>query len=202
MNNDKVGPGEYDASLKPVTRGPTKWVKSEQQPLAKGRVADPGPGHYKPAIQSLNPVYKNNKSSAFASKVPRTSSSAFARNRVKVMPQKEAAEATSGRYKAIANAAISPKGVAQDIEDSDDEDHVPGPGHYYDPNKQTNFKPTQKPQRLQFFGSTVERFTENLKNRQSDEVGPGYYAVTGSNFTAKSIKPQSRHSREIGFSSG
>ena len=30
---------------------------------------------------------------------------------------------------------MSPKGVAQDVEDSDDEDAVPGPGAYYDPNK-------------------------------------------------------------------
>ena len=133
---------------KRVTRGPTKWVKSVAPANIKPRLTDPGPGHYKPQVTALNPVYKNNKSSAFASRVPRTSTSAFARNRVKVVSKKDAPE---GKYKEIAKAAMSPNkpnGVIGDIEDSEDEDVVPGPGHYYDPGKHTNFKATQKPHRL------------------------------------------------------
>jgi hypothetical protein len=101
----------------------------------------------------VNPVYKNNKSSVFASSVPRSSSSAYVKNRMKVVPK-----TTSGKYKAIAQAAASPKGV-HDILESDDDDTGPGPGAYYN-GQQSNFKPETKPQRLQFFGSTVERFTD------------------------------------------
>ena len=75
--DDHVGPGEYDVSMKKSTKGQTKWVKSELAEkvigiMEKRRVNVPGPGHYKPPLSSVNPVYKNNKSSVFASGVPRT----------------------------------------------------------------------------------------------------------------------------------
>lgn len=36
-----------------------------------------------------------------------------------------------------------------------------GPGQYYDPVKQSDFKAANKPEYLQFFGSTQERFKQN-----------------------------------------
>ena len=85
--------------------------------------------------------------------------------------------------------------------ESDDEDTVPGPGAY-NAAQRSDFKPETKPQRLQFFGSTVERFTESNKFKQNDEVGPGSYPQPTSAFTAKSIKPGARTRKPISFQSG
>lgn len=64
------------------------------------------------------------------------------------------------KYKAIKQAAMSPTASAmKDVLESDDDEVGPGPGAYYHPS-QSSFKPETKPQRLQFFGSTVERFTD------------------------------------------
>jgi hypothetical protein len=38
---------------------------------------------------------------------------------------------------------------------------MPGPGAYYNPKQASSFKTGKIPERLQFFGSTVERFTDN-----------------------------------------
>jgi hypothetical protein len=45
-------------------------------------------------------------------------------------------------------------------EDDDDDGTTPGPGQYWNPKASTTFKPKHVPERLQFFGSTVERFSE------------------------------------------
>tara|TARA_B110000305_G_C19414841_1_gene627410 strand:+ start:1268 stop:1456 length:189 start_codon:yes stop_codon:yes gene_type:complete len=50
----------------------------------------------------------------------------------------------------------------------EEEDQQPGPGSYYNPAAQTSFKTGKKPERLQFFGSTVERFNGN-KNKKADK---------------------------------
>ena len=83
----------------------------------------------------------------------------------------------------------------QDILESDDEDTGPGPGAYYN-GQQTNFKNETKPQRLQFFGSTVERFTDQSKYKVNEEVGPGSYAITGSTFSSKRVVPTAVKGRE------
>jgi hypothetical protein len=49
------------------------------------------------------------------------------------------------------------KGFQDVIESDSDSDVVPGPGHY--PQTST-FKVENKPERLQYFGSTVERFVD------------------------------------------
>ena len=48
-----------------------------------------------------------------------------------------------------------------DIFEDEDDEAMPGPGAYYNPKQQTSFKTGKIPERLQFFGSTVERFNEN-----------------------------------------
>lgn len=49
---------------------------------------------------------------------------------------------------------------------------TPGPGAYFNPTTATTFKPKKVPERLQFFGSTVERFNRNVKPGES-VPGPG-----------------------------
>lgn len=64
-----------------------------------------------------------------------------------------------------------------DVIDDDEEVEAPGPGAYYNPSAMTSFKTNKKPERLQFFGSTVERFNpakNTMKNPMSN-VGPGSY---------------------------
>jgi hypothetical protein len=58
------------------------------------------------------------------------------------------------------------------LESDSDSDAVPGPGHY---TQASTFKVDHKPERLQYFGSTVDRFTEGVKKKQNQTLGPGYY---------------------------
>lgn len=67
-------------------------------------------------------------------------------------------------------------GTNEDIyEDDDDDGAVPGPGAYWNPQTCSTFKVKSVPERLQFFGSTVERF--NNKNpgisASANVLGPG-----------------------------
>jgi len=97
VKDDKVGPGHYEIGVKKVTRGPTKWMKSDHQAkMAKLSQNAPGPGHYQQPISAINPIYKNNKSSVFASAVPRNAASANGRSRVKVVPANKKAVASTG----------------------------------------------------------------------------------------------------------
>lgn len=77
----------------------------------------------------------------------------------------------------------------QDLyDDEDDEDYAPGPGSYYNPHASTTFKVRQVPERLQFFGSTVERFTgkqQALVVPSSTSLGPGAYNVTSTTTNKK-----------------
>ena len=58
--------------------------------------------------------------------------------------------------------------------DEEDDGVTPGPGSYLNPQNSTTFKVRQVPERLQFFGSTVERF--NRHTRQTETIpGPGTY---------------------------
>ena len=63
----------------------------------------------------------------------------------------------------------------------DEEVEPPGPGAYYNPSTMTSFKTGKRPERLQFFGSTVDRFNpakSTMKNPLNN-VGPGSYQVGG-----------------------
>ena len=75
QGTEKVGPGEYDLSLRGTTKGVTKWHKNSSNPVLEKKkqkeVIKPGPGHYQQPVNSVNPIYKNNRSSVFASQVVR-----------------------------------------------------------------------------------------------------------------------------------
>ena len=94
---------------------------------------------------------------------------------------KQSQQQQPGKYKAIAEAAQNPhkQGINNDVLESDDDDVAPGPGAYFDSMKHTNFKNETKPHRLQFFGSTVERFTDQKGKKGNEEIGPGTYQVAG-----------------------
>lgn len=65
-----------------------------------------------------------------------------------------------------------------DIFEDDEDDIMPGPGAYYNPKQQSSFKTGKIPERLQFFGSTVERFNEGKPGTtEPATVGPGSYSV-------------------------
>lgn len=51
-----------------------------------------------------------------------------------------------------------------------------GPGMYYDPLNTTCFKYQKRPEYLQFFGSTQDRFKQmNVSDPGLNEIGPGTY---------------------------
>jgi len=79
--------------------------------------------------------------------------------------------------------------AALDVYEGDEnEDASPGPGQYYDPDKATCFRKAQKEERLQFFGSTVERFAEKAKPVEA-EVGPCSYNVANRLEKKKLVNP-------------
>ena len=73
-------------------------------------------------------------------------------------------------------------------EGDENEDTSPGPGEYYNPERSTCFKRSQKEERLQFFGSTVERFAEKAKPTEG-EVGPCSYNVANRLERKKLVNP-------------
>lgn len=78
--------------------------------------------------------------------------------------------------------------VDEDLyEDEDDEGMTPGPGAYFNPQQSTTFKVKPVPERMQFFGSTVERFNQNLIKKGNLTVGPGTYTVSTS--ASQKVRP-------------
>lgn len=66
-----------------------------------------------------------------------------------------------------------------DIFEDDDDDVQPGPGSYYNPHIMSSFKNSKVPERLQFFGSTVDRFGNTKPSTaDSSNLGPGSYTVS------------------------
>ena len=65
-----------------------------------------------------------------------------------------------------------------DIFEDDDLYDNPGPGAYYNADKNTCFKTSKIPEKLQYFGSKVERFDVYAKDAEKNpmnNVGPGSY---------------------------
>ena len=67
-----------------------------------------------------------------------------------------------------------------DIFEDDDDETMPGPGQYYNPNTMSSFNVNKIPERLQFFGSTVDRFGNVKPSTAADssKIGPGSYTVS------------------------
>lgn len=144
-NNNRVGPGDYDVNLTSKAKSVAKWqqgvaVEPRFAKIKKDKEgARPGPGHYQPQKDPMNPVYKNNRTSVFASKVTRESRGMKGKV-LSTQPVK------NQRYASIAKAASSHR-IGPDILESDDDDETPGPGAHWNPNM-SSFKKVEKPQRL------------------------------------------------------
>ena len=138
IGKETVGPGDYDQNMKATSKGVTKWHQNTHNPILEKKkekeIQKPGPGHYQPAIQTVNPVYKNNRSSVFASKVDRDQ-----KNKLRVMSGNKNAKKQAGKYAEIAQAASLHKGI-QDVLESDEDDETPGPGAHWNPGM-SSFKP-------------------------------------------------------------
>ena len=111
MGEEKVGPGEYEINGKATSKGVTKWHKDSSNPVLEKKkakdVVKPGPGHYQPPIDPLNPIYKNNRSSVFASGVARDR-----QDKRRVMSgSKNAQKKVTGKYGEIAKAANTNRGA-------------------------------------------------------------------------------------------
>ena len=80
----------------------------------------------------------------------------------------------------------------QDIlDDESDDGTTPGPGAYYNP-KQSTFQVATKPERLQFFGSTVNRFQEQTSaaiGKGNENLGPGSYLDLEKDSKSGPVKP-------------
>lgn len=55
-----------------------------------------------------------------------------------------------------------------DIFEDDDDEEPPGPGSYYNPKTMSSFNIRKVPERLQFFGSTVDRFVQSKATTAAD----------------------------------
>lgn len=84
--------------------------------------------------------------------------------------------AKGGQYPSTHGVPYPTNGIQDVLESDTDSDEGPGPGAYYKPQQSTSFNPGARPERLQFFGSTVERFVDNSQKMKAGvEIGPGYY---------------------------
>ena len=116
--------------------------------------------------------------------------------------------ARGGQYPSTRGVPIpyAPKGIQDVIESDSDSDLAPGPGEYYKAS-QSAFNQHAQPERLQFFGSTVERFVDPaIKTKGvSTEIGPGYYeqkpGVAKNGFGVSGTKV-SRAGQHVGFNTG
>ncbi len=162
-----MGPGAYNTieQLGGKKKG-LQWVKGTTQNKKKAEGAPPGvapgPGHYNSHKTDIFPIYKYKQSSVFMSKVERQTGQ---------KPPKP-----KGKPPAKAPAQIMEEDDYYD-EDDDENPIVPGPGHYYNPKLSTTFKQQNVPKSMQFFGSSVERFTDNPVKETHQTLGPGSYSV-------------------------
>ena len=130
-----------------------------------------GPGYYDPERAEVEPIYKYNQNSVFASSVGRNKTS---HSRVKKVIRGKSRPITAAnqlsKYNLRQNLSHAVL-ISDSSSESEDADVTPGPGYYQ--SGDTNFKPKDVPQNYQFFGSGVERF--EISRSHDRELGPGAY---------------------------
>ena len=90
------------------------------------------------------------------------------------MKQQSKQGTTTNKYNQM--EPTTQEGDDDDYYEEEDDGMTPGPGAYFNTRITTTFKVTKVPERLQFFGSTVERFNRNTKTLET-APGPGAYTV-------------------------
>lgn len=146
---DTIGPGQYDV---PTAFGAKKqakgvdWQRSKSKrdlQTIKKKEEVVGPGQYNIDKINIFPIYKFQNSSVFSSKVPRMFNN----------PSKQKV-----KYKRRASlSAPKPPNAFDQANESDDEG-IPGPGFYHNPSVVSDFSKEPYTGKMQYFGSTVERF--------------------------------------------
>lgn len=188
---DKVGPGDYEVLnakniVHKTVTGVVTWKKPPLRPepgsneKEKHKTEDmPGPGQYN--LEANRP--QKQLSSMFVSKVPRSTSSVANRRAQSRQMSRGGAQSqkpgTQGGRRALQPA--SQTGQDLDIFEDDDDEGAPGPGAYYNPKSMSSFQVNKKPEKLQFFGSTVDRFAPSKPTSASEmhtNIGPGSYQVS------------------------
>ena len=147
---DSVGPGHYNAkALNEIWRTKGRaWDRSQR----KNMLAEPtstskalGPGAYTPSVSPFNGRMR--PSAVFQSGT----------KRVSYIP-------SFGKQQTLPDESLSEEST---------EDAVPGPGTYCGPDALSSFRLHSVPDKLQFFGSRVNRF--RLKLPGNPAIGPGTY---------------------------
>lgn len=206
---DRVGPGDYDvatseAILRKQVLGVTTWRKPEEPPELIKSIQDlkrkaPGPGDYQ-QIQIANDIKASGRgTSSFKSNVQRAQTAGtLSRLQLRQLRQHEVGRRSlksfhkAGMNRAASQMSLHPKEKPDceldSYEGDENEDTTPGPGQYYNPGRSTCFKKEPTSEKLQFFGSTVERFADGTKAKVG-EVGPCSYDISHKGGVRKLARP-------------
>lgn len=159
---------------------------------SKGK--QPGPGSYVAPIQ--NTKLDSKPHAAFVSAVTRDKEGSPI-NRSPAKKLRLGSKMNQTYQQTISQA------VQDIIDDDSDDGTTPGPGAYYNP-KQSTFQIKSKPERLQFFGSTVNRFqNQQVTASENRNLGPGSYLDLNKDSRSILSKPPSHPLRKtVGFNTG
>ena len=151
---DTIGPGQYDINgvfAKSKTKG-LNWQRwKSKRDIGFSTKESIGPGQYNIDKINIFPIYKFQNSSVFSSKVERMFNGP---PKMKV------------KYKRRpSNSAPRESGILQKLENEEEDEGVPGPGYYYNPASISDFSKEPNIGKMQYFGSTVERFPRHKVNR-------------------------------------
>lgn len=135
----------------------------------------PGPGDYNIEVERPN---TKQASSMFVSKVQRSGTGNQSRgtaNRNQLTSQTgRGISRSSNKFgghvlpRPSTTAGVGSMQEQIDIFEDENDGDVPGPGAYHNPRTASSFKTGKIPERLQFFGSTVDRFGQD-KTKKSKE---------------------------------
>jgi hypothetical protein len=165
IGRDRVGPGQYESVNEIATKVKgTDWHSSKMKRTAPGEENKGimvGPGQYNSEKQEIFPVYKYKQSSVFASKVQRSFSQHGPKDKKKKPGQRNTHTENAQRSNFSKTQTIANDDDEDEESDSELEDTAtPGPGYYANHYTNSAFRLKGIPERVQFFGSTVERFQD------------------------------------------
>ena len=151
---DTIGPGQYELPPsfgKQKTKG-LNWQRSKsKRDIGFAFKESIGPGQYNIDKINIFPIYKFQNSSVFSSKVERMYNGP---PKMKVKYPRRPS-----------NSAPRDAGILQHLENDDEDEGIPGPGYYYNPGTNSEFSKEPYTGKMQYFGSTVERFPNQKVNK-------------------------------------
>lgn len=182
---DTIGPGHYQIGSSFEAKNKIKgmnWKKCQSKRELNMELTNStvGPGQYNIDKINIFSGYKFRNSSIFSSKVPRMMNS---KGSLKSLHNKRASL-----------SAPKTKTAIEQAEETSDEEGAPGPG-YYNSQSQSDFNQEPYTGKMQYFGSTVERFPA----KKMQNLGPGNYNVETDFSVAKKRAEINNKNRAIGF---